>query len=339
MFADVKPIARSSVCTYQRRPCILSAGGSFNPNFLAAMSNAPSSASGSAEAPRGDAPMTICVKGPDDMMMWFGVTPAFTVHQVMLMIERVTGVPPTEQILTCKSHYLIPDQRLAFFNIQNNDTINLSLRLRGGGKGGKGVKGNVVDNWIGGVFEHTPMQIFVKTITGKTIALDVEKNYMLGDVKALIESKLGIDAREQLLGYQGRSLRQHSTLAELGISHGAALELSLQRRGGGGKGNKGSKGDGDCTHRMQWRGPVSRLARICVDGGVPFHQRIEVYIVFGAAVARNNPDMLPAFQTELNRIVNLGEALDGSAQMRAIEDGMIEMMHALETGRYRNNQG
>ena len=86
-------------------------------------------------------------------------------------------------------------------------------------------------------------------------------------------------------------------------------------------------------------GPYHDWLAFLLTGGVPFLQRIEVYIVFGAAVARNDPDMLPAFQTELDRIVNLGEALDGSAQMRAIEDGMIEMMHALETGRYRNNQG
>ena len=162
---------------------------------------------------------------------------------------------------------------------------------------------------------------------------------MLEDVKVLIKSKLGIDPREQLIGYQGRMLSPHRTLAELGIDHGTTLDLTLQLRGGGGKGDgKGIKGDSD-THRMQWRGPVSRLARIFVDGGVPFRQRIEVYIVFGAAVARNDPDMLPVFQTELNVLVNLGEAFDGSAQMRAIEDGMIEMMRGLETGRYRSSQG
>ena len=120
----------------------------------------------------------------------------------------------------------------------------------------------------------------------------------------------------------------------------SAQSTAMSSNKSGKGGDKGSgKGDGHCTRRIQWRGPVSRLARIFVDERVPFHERIEVYMTFGAAVARNDPDMLLVFQTELNLIVNLGEAFDGSAQMRATEEGMIEMMHGIETGRYRNIQG
>ena len=71
------------------------------------------------------------------MMMWFGVTPSFTVDQVMLMIERVTDMQPRQQVLMYKLWFLLPGQTLAHYNVQNNDVIYLSARMLGGAtKGG-----------------------------------------------------------------------------------------------------------------------------------------------------------------------------------------------------------
>ena len=210
--------------------------------------------------------------------------------------------------------------------------------------------GSVVDKWIQGVFNHTSMQIFVNTVTGKTIALDVESNYTMEDVKVLIKHKIGIDPREQLWGYQGRMLKQHRTLMELGISNGATLGLMLQLRGGGGGG--GGKGKGNpyngpmlgfttdpATGNTRWQGPVSVLIRALIVADVPFSQRITVYNVFGANVLQNDPDMYPTFREGLNAIIDLGETANGTPEMRVLEDRLIALMHGLERGSFRGTQG
>ena len=81
--------------------------------------------------------MTVCVHGPEDELVWLGVTPAFTVLQLMDMVERLLGIPPAEQWLTCKWKFLNPGQTLGECGVQDNDTIVLRLRqhAKGNGKG------------------------------------------------------------------------------------------------------------------------------------------------------------------------------------------------------------
>ena len=79
------------------------------------------------------------------------------------------------------------------------------------------------------------MQIFVKTLTGKTITLDVEPWYSVAAVKSLIESKEGIPADQQRLIHGGRQLEDDRTLVYYNITEGASpctLHLVLRLRGG-----------------------------------------------------------------------------------------------------------
>lgn len=140
----------------------------------------------------------------------FNVQLDCTVESLKKMAEKNVGIPWSTQELLFGKHTLQDGHTLGHYNFKDLSAIYIAYKTVGG----------------------TNMQIYIKSLTGKVTALQVESSDTVAIIKQKVHDKDGIPLDQQRLIFGGKQLEDRYTLSDYNIINDCSIHLVLRLRGG-----------------------------------------------------------------------------------------------------------
>lgn len=145
--------------------------------------------------------MWIYVQTPTKETITLNVESSDTIRSVKTLIQDEEGIPPDLQHLFFANTFVEDCRTLRSYNIQMESILSLHLH-------------------------RYVLQIFVKSLSGKTITVEVEPLDRIETVKFQIENKVGTPYWAQSLLFAGKPLNDGHTLSDYNIQMGSTIQMA-----------------------------------------------------------------------------------------------------------------